>query len=432
MGGHVNDDSQRGTTTFGKAPRFRQERKAKSNQGKNPATDVLPGIDALVRSVGHLKLPSNPPPAKYNPKYDACMTKGPALSFPRADKATGQRKSTVGPATYNVARADAVVKPRLVGYAWPSSIPQEEKAPAYQLDDSDTESAASSVEEFVKEVLSTVSKTKTRDKRPRKTVGYHTISYALVDRRVSKTPLIEQAERTRSTIIKHRQKGRVSRLSRATLSDERWLQPQVHSTWTQQKSRTKLVAGFGGSAKPRLTTTSSCEWKPSQIHKAWTSERGLAWTHNLGRYHVQCKYKGAKRVKTFAARPTPQSSLGPGTYSLPSLKTPQRGVPFGKASSRAEAVGPFGRRWLPDAALAGLDEDKVDLDIDMKWVKPRTLTARISKPNKENFTKTTNQIELEPLFRATKKRIRGVLHFDKTAPRFEAANGPVQSDLDQW
>ncbi|KAF0687916.1 Aste57867_20408 [Aphanomyces stellatus] len=425
------DIGQRGAT-FGKAARF------KSRSTNQPMT-VMGEIDALLNSLGPLRPKSVPAPSKYHPNVATVFPKAPALSFAITPRDKKCIKTPVGPVTYDVSKADKIVRRRVPGHAWrapppkpsleigapplpraPSTASSDHASDTSSNESSDTESDASSVDKFIAQALDLTARSplplaSPRRHRQPKSVGYYVVSFSLVEPRVRGTPLIEQAERCRASLATRRRKGRLAQLLRqGSTSASGWLVPQLPAVWTRRRG---LVPGFGGKKSPKQIKphAANSQWHAAQLHEPWAT-RGLVrrWSTTLGRDRVQCRAKDARKIKPFGARLEPQSSsLGPGRYDVP--RTPRTAastlVPFKKVLGRAEAAHPFGRKHATN------EHELCDLVVDRKWVEPRVPAARMLEPTWTPPIEDTT-LELTPAFDFGKKRVVGGVPFAKAPARW--------------
>ncbi|ETW08795.1 hypothetical protein H310_01308 [Aphanomyces invadans] len=423
----------RAGTTFGKAPRFQPH--GPTNQirvaSAIKAHSVLNEIDNLLHSLGPLRPKSTPAPSKDHPNLNVKhQIRSPAVPFSTSSRIKPQRKSSLGPGMYDTTRADKVVRRRLAGSAWPSPPPQKHllSQPTDNnatTDDSSTESdsSACSVEKFVQEALrlQPLPRPSTTCRRARRSPGFHSISYTLVDRRVTGAPLMAQAARSCSSTRKLRRRGLVCVLTKQAWSTRHptWLPVQLHSSWLR-RTRCRLVSGFGLKVSRRSGASSlkPSEWTAPQCHQPWIAQAvARAWSKQLGRDRVQCKVKGAKKIFAFCMPLSRRGSCGAKVAALEAPKRKCRGalVQYDKAVGRNDAVGPFGAK--PDSSEWGhlLARECVDLNVDRACVQPRVpsvvLPRRAWRPRLPD--NCSNHLDLCPQYSFGKKRVKGVVRFER-------------------
>ncbi|OQR93092.1 hypothetical protein ACHHYP_02968 [Achlya hypogyna] len=291
---------------------------------------VLEAIDRLLRATA----PVSAPAKKQRPPVAAPVPLHRGHSFARTPRTPLVSKpSRLGPGAYTA----VPVKKRLPGVAWrpdkPPPLPQHLHPCFASSDDSDSDAAPPPRRHPGRPAPKP-------GKPPPRGVGFHTISYALLEPRVRHAPLFEAAEKARAAHSRSRRRHRLVVQSYSSLRSSKGargppaatVQPRPTGPATFPKGRATRVRR-GGPA-------------PSLAHRQWgTAPGGLRFDVAPGREVVVCRQKRRVQLVPFNAPIEPKATLGPGSYTASAPARQRCVVNYTKAKGRSDAkVDAFGRK----------------------------------------------------------------------------------------
>ncbi|EQC41670.1 hypothetical protein SDRG_01628 [Saprolegnia diclina VS20] len=300
------------------------------------ALAVLDDIDRLLRVTApvatcrrkHTQLVENQAPPH----------KGHAFAHAARSWSSSAPKTRPSPASY----APVLVTKRVPGPTWrpppPPLLPDHLRptfVPACEHDSDSTDSNPPRPRDAPK---------RSKPRKPvQRSVGYYSVSYALVEPRVRYAPLLEQAAKTRAAASRRRAYHRLVVQTYASLRRP----SHAHETPARAPQRLHGHATFA-KARQRPAHVRRCEWGPSQVHMPWTTERnGVLLDRTTGRDLVVCRRKHAAQRIAFASRMQPKVTLEPGTYEVSgsAIKSRRCMINYAKAKGRSDTkLDPFGRK----------------------------------------------------------------------------------------
>ena len=141
------------------------------------------------------------------------------------------------------------------------------------------------------------------EKRRQKSIGYHSVSHKLVERRVSGVPTfhrskIDRKRREIRAILKYRHPDRKT---------QTWVKPQRH--------RVKSVFQYQPLGSPKPCRWDRSKWYDGQVHREWDFEQtpAVVMDRQVGREKTKV-VKKAKMTIPFDKIPEKDTLLGPGRY----------------------------------------------------------------------------------------------------------------------
>ncbi|KDO34588.1 hypothetical protein SPRG_00651 [Saprolegnia parasitica CBS 223.65] len=289
---------------------------AVATAGASSSALVLNDIDRLLRVTApvvtcrrkHAQLVENQAPPH----------KGHAFARAARTSSSPAPKTRPSPASY----APMLVAKRVPGLAWrpppPPVLPDHLRptfVPPCEHDSDSTDSNPPRPREAPKTI---------KPRKPaQRSVGYYSVSYALVEPRVRYAPLLEQAAKTRAAASRRRAYHRLVVQTYASL------RRPSHALETTDRASQRLKGH---------ATFSKARQRP--VHR-----NGVPLERTTGRDVVVCRCKhGAQRI-AFASRLQPKATLGPGAYDTSGPKGRRCAINYAKAKGRGDAkLDPFGRK----------------------------------------------------------------------------------------